>query len=79
MGAADRLRSRLGQADVEDLAFGDQFGESADGVFDRGLGVDAVLVVQVDVIGAEPPEGTLDRGADVRRTAVKVAGAAASV
>ena len=41
--------------------------------------VDAVLVVEVDVVGAEPPERTLDRGADVRRAAVEVPGAAARV
>ena len=45
---------RLRQPDVADLALGHQFGDGADGVLDRGVGVDAVLVVQVDVVGAEP-------------------------
>jgi hypothetical protein len=49
------------------------------GVFDRSLRVDAVLVVKVDVVGAEPPEGTLERGADVCGAAVETPRAAAGV
>jgi hypothetical protein len=38
----------------------------------RGVGVDAVLVVQVDVVGSETPQRALDRSADVRRAAVEM-------
>jgi len=38
-----------------------------------------VLVVQVDVVGAEPLQGALDGGADVRRAAVEDARAATGV
>ena len=62
--------SRLGQADVQDLAFGDQFGERGDGFLDGGVRVDAVLVVQVDAVDAEPRQRALDRCAHVRWTAV---------
>jgi hypothetical protein len=79
VGAADRLDPCLGQADAADLALGDQFGEGADGVLDGCVGVDAVLVVQIDVVRAEPFEGAFECGADVRRAAVKHAGAAAGV
>ena len=79
MGAADRGGAGLGQADVADLALGDQLGQRADGVLDGRVRVDPVLVVQVDVVGAEPLERALDRGADVRRAAVEDAGAAAGV
>ena len=41
--------------------------------------VDPVLVVEVDAVGAEPLQGALDRGADVRRAAVEHPGAAARV
>src|SRR6266704_6437114 len=34
VGAADRVGACLGQADVADLAFGDQPGQSADGLLD---------------------------------------------
>ena len=79
VGAADRRGAGLGQADVQDLALGDQLGQGADGVLDRGVRVDPVLVVEVDAVGAEPLQGALDRGADVRRAAVEHAGAAAGV
>jgi hypothetical protein len=59
---------------VADLALGDQPGQRADGVLDRGVGVDAVLVVQVDVIGAKPTQRTLDRGTDFRRAAIQDTG-----
>ena len=64
---------------MADLALGDELGQGADGLLDGGLRVDAVLVVQVDVVGAEPLQGALDRGADVRRAAVEDAGAATGV
>ena len=52
---------------------------SPDGVLDRRVRVDPVLVVQVDVVGAEPLQGALDGGADVGRAAVEHAGAASGV
>jgi hypothetical protein len=67
VGAADCAGAGLGQADVADLAFGDQFGQGAGGLLDGGVRVDPVLVVQVDVVGAEPPEEALGCGADVGR------------
>ena len=79
VGAADCGGAGLGQADVADLALGDQLGQGADGVLDGGLRVDPVLVVQVDVVGAEPLQRPLDCGADVRRAAVEDAGAATGV
>ena len=74
VGSADRVGPGLGQADVADLALRDQLGEGADGVLDGRVRVDPVLVVQVDVVGAEPLQGPFDRGADVRRAAVEVPG-----
>jgi hypothetical protein len=79
VGAADHGRPGRGQADVADLALGHQLGRRAVSVLDRGAGVDAVLVVQVDVVGAQPLEGAFGRGADVRRAAVGDATAAARV
>jgi hypothetical protein len=54
MGASDRLRAGLGQADVQHLALGHQLGERADGLLDRRVGIDAVLVVEVDTVGPQP-------------------------
>ena len=51
---ADRRGCGFGQADVQDLALGDQFGDRGGGFLDGGVRVDPVLVVQVDAVGAEP-------------------------
>ena len=60
VSAPDCGGAGLGQADVADLALGDQLGQGADGVLDGGLRVDPVLVVQVDVVSAEPLQRPLD-------------------
>jgi hypothetical protein len=54
VGAADRAGAGLGQADVADLALGDQAGQGAGGLLDGRVRVDPVLVVQVNVVGAQP-------------------------
>ena len=79
VGATDRLGSGLREPDVQDLALGDQLGEGADRVLDRGVRVDAVLVVQVNAVGPEPLQRALDGGPDVRRGRVEYAGALAGV
>lgn len=61
------------------LALGDQFGQRADGLLDGRVRVDAVLVVEVDVVGAEPQERAFDRGLHVAGAAVDDAGAVAGV
>jgi hypothetical protein len=52
---------------------------SAGGVFNGGLRVDPVLVVQINVVCAEPLQRALNRGTDVRRAAVDDTWAAAGV
>jgi hypothetical protein len=79
VGAADRCRRGLGQADVQDLALGHQFGEGANGVLDGSVRVDPVLVVEVDAVGAQPLQRAFDGGPDVCRAAVEHAGATAGV
>src|SRR6266536_3355709 len=49
VGAADRVRAGLGQADVAHLALGDQVGQGADGLLDGRVRVDPVLVVEIGV------------------------------
>jgi hypothetical protein len=79
VGATDRGWSSLREADVTDLALGDQLGQSADGLLDGGLRVHPMLVVEVDVVGAEPLQRALDRDADVGWAAVEDARAATGV
>src|SRR4051794_30015247 len=64
---------------MQDLSLGHQFGQGADGVLDRSVRVDSVLVVEVDAVGPQPRQGALDRGHDVRRAAVEYSGASAGV
>ena len=79
VGAADRFGSGLGQADVQDLSLGHQLGQGADGVLDGSVRVYPVLVVEIDAVGTQPPQGALDRGPDVRWAAVERSGASAGV
>jgi len=58
---------------VQDLALGHQLGQGADGVLDGRVRVDPVLVVEVDAVGAQPLQGPLDRGPDVRRALPTIA------
>ena len=70
---ADGVGRRLGQPEVADLARGDQLGHRADGLLDRHRLVDPVLVVEVDVVDAEPLQAGVAGLADVRRAAVDAA------
>src|SRR5690606_29028025 len=73
MGAADRLRSGLGEPEVLHLALGDEVFHRPGDIFDRRNRVDAVLVQQIDDIGAEAFERSLDGQPDTLRTAVDAA------
>ena len=70
VGAADRSLAGLGEAEEAHLALANEVGHRAHDVLDRHGGIDAVLVEQVDVVGAEAAQRALDRLADVLRPAV---------
>lgn len=53
-----------------DLARADQSADDTGGVFDRHVGVDAVLIQQVDLLDPEARERALDRPPHVLRPAV---------
>src|SRR6185436_12149351 len=74
VGAADCLHAGLGEAEVLDLALLDQFLDGACDVFDRDVRVDAVLVEEVDRVGAQAPQRIFDASRDRLRTAVGAAG-----
>jgi hypothetical protein len=69
MGAADRSDAGLGHPEVVDHAGLDELFDGAGDVLDGDVRVDAVLVEQVDGLGPQATEGTLDGGADVVRSA----------
>ncbi|GAB4927973.1 hypothetical protein MAHJHV47_24990 [Mycobacterium avium subsp. hominissuis] len=72
---ADGVHPDLGETDVPDLAGGDQFGQRSDGVFDRGLAVEAVLVVQVDAVRGQPAQRTIHGDTDIGGAAVQAVAA----
>lgn len=65
MPFAQLLRGPLRDADVERLALADDVGEGLERLLERGLVVEAVCLVQVDVVGAEARERAVDRLEDV--------------
>ena len=70
VSAPDIGDARFGQAKKAHLASGDQLAHHARHLFHRHHRIDAMLVEQVDAVGLKPPQGALDRLADVRRSAV---------
>ena len=73
VGAADRLHARFGQPEVPHLAFANQVLDRARDVLDRHLGIDAVLVEEVDGVDPQALQRSLRDLADVRRPAVQAA------
>ncbi len=73
VGAADRLRAGLGQAEMLDLALLDQVLDRAGHVLDRHVGIDAVLIEQIDAVGPEPLQRASATCLDVLRPAVQPA------
>ena len=61
-------------AEVPDLALSHQLVQRGQGFLDRGDRVRDVLLVQVDVIGAQPPQRLGDRTPDVGATALGAGG-----
>ena len=67
------LRTGFGKAEIADLALAYQVLHDARDILHRHVGVDPVLVVEVDVVGPQPLEAALDGAADLGRLAVDAA------
>src|SRR3546814_19975884 len=78
MGAANRPHARLRKAEGPDLAFGNQVLDRAGHVLDRYLRVYAVLIQQIDMVGAQTLEAGQSRGFDVLGPAIGAAAAFAA-
>ena len=65
VGALDGLRRCLRQPPTSDLAGIHQVSDRAGEVFDGCLGIDPVLVVEVDVIGPQSAQRAVDRVTDI--------------
>src|SRR4051812_14372559 len=60
LGLDDLARGEGGRADVADLALAHEVGEGAERLVDVGVLFGAVDLVEVDPVGAEPPQAVLD-------------------
>ena len=65
MGAANGPGTGLGQAEMADLALGDQVADGAGNVLDRHGRIDAVLIEQVDPVGAQALQRGFGHGLDM--------------
>ena len=70
MGSPDRRNARFGQPEMPNLAFADEVLDRARHILHRHLWVDAMLVVQVDVLGTESPQAPLEGLTNLRRATV---------
>ena len=70
VGLANIGFTSLGQAKVSHFAFLHQVGHGAYRIFDRHLRIDAVLVEQVDIVGAKAPQRGVGGFFHVLRTAI---------
>ena len=75
MSAADGFGAGFGEAEVFDLAFGDEVLHCACHVFDGHVGVNAMLVEQVDDVGVEALQRGFGDLLDVFGLAVEAAAA----
>ena len=63
--ARQLLLGPLAHTDVESLALTHDVGEGLHGLFERRLVVEPVRLVEVDVVGLQPRQRTVDRFEDV--------------
>lgn len=66
MGPANGLHTRLGEAEVAHLARFHQVLDGAGNLFDGHGWIDAMLIEQVDMIGAQAAQTPLDGGTDIQ-------------
>jgi hypothetical protein len=70
MGAPDVGDAGLREAEKSDFSLLDQIAHRAGHILDRHRPVHAMLIEQIDVVGAKPPQRALDRFPDMRGPAV---------
>src|SRR3569832_388542 len=70
MCAPDRFKSRLRKSEVSDFTFCDQILHRARDLFDRHVGIDAMLIKQIDVVSLEPLQRCVSDFLHVLRPAI---------
>src|SRR5260370_19078398 len=64
VGAANGFGRRFGETEVADLACFHEFSHRAHGIFDRRIWIDAMLIIEIDNVGAEALQTGFASGAD---------------
>ena len=77
--ATERRHARLRHPEVTDLAFANEFLDCAGDILDGDVGIDAMLIEEIDVVGLQPSKRGLDHVPDVRGPAVEPLPARAAV
>ena len=70
VSAPDVLLTGLRQTQEAHLSFAHQFAHRPDDIFNRHLGIDAMLKKQIDTIRPQPSQRALNHLSNVRRAAV---------
>src|SRR5437899_10935189 len=65
VGAANGFGRRFGETEVANLARFAELRHRADRIFDRRVGVDAMLIIKIDNVGSEALQTGFASGADV--------------
>src|SRR5260370_36997136 len=73
MHPANCFRARLGKAEIADLTLADQICHRANRLLDRHVLVDAMLIIEIDMIHAESAERRFTSGAHVIGSAINSA------
>ena len=73
VSATDGFRGSFGQPEVANFAGAHEFRHGADSFFDGNIGIDAMLVVEVDHIDAEALQAGIASSAYVRGAALYAA------
>ena len=68
--ASDRVGCGFGQAKVADLARLNELGHGTNGVLDRRVRINAVLIIEVDHIDLQPAQGCLASRAHIVRLSI---------
>ena len=71
--ARKRGRGSLGQTDVAHLSLSNQIGEHTHRILDRHIGIDPVLVIEVDRRHAEALQAAFHGSSHILRTAIEAA------
>src|SRR5688572_29337361 len=71
MSSANRLNARFGEPPMKHLSLSHQVFDCTGDILDRNFRIDAMLIEQIDAVGTQSLEGTIDHSLDVVGLAVQ--------